>query len=308
MGTGLALLIRYKQKPCKLFTMKQIITQICFNNNIQSLKKILFLREAFLSILFFFISSIILGQSKFDKKNASIAHRLPDSALQKPGEKGVLTADLRYLFMATDNRQGLTDYAANALGAGLKYTTGNFHGFSIGAGIYACINIRSSVLTEPDPLTGQINRYEITLFDVIHPEKKLVGGIGELFLKYRWRDSYVSIGRQLINTPFINMQDGRMRPNEAGGVYAEMRAAKKIKISLGYLWEMLPRSTNDWGSISKTIGAYPQGVTVNGTKSGYAGSLKSKGILMAGVNGSFGTKGELNLQLSEVFVENIFNT
>ena len=42
--------------------------------------------------------------------------------------------------MATDNKKGLTDYYAQAIGGGLKYETAPFKGFQAGIGGFFIFN------------------------------------------------------------------------------------------------------------------------------------------------------------------------
>ena len=45
--------------------------------------------------------------------------------------KGTFSGHFRYYFMATDNKEGLTDYYANAVGGGIKFETGRFKNFQL---------------------------------------------------------------------------------------------------------------------------------------------------------------------------------
>jgi hypothetical protein len=73
---------------------------------------------------------------------------------------------MRYYFMGTDNRAGLTDYFANAIGGGLKFETDTFRHFQLGLSGFYIFNIGSSDLTRRDPNTGGLSRYESGQFDI----------------------------------------------------------------------------------------------------------------------------------------------
>lgn len=222
-------------------------------------------------------------------------------------KKGIVHGHFRYFFMATDNKAGLSDYHANAIGGAIKYETARFKGFQFGVSGSLVFNIGSSDLSVPDPKTNQPNRYELGLFDVTDPaNKKNIDRLEELYLKYSWKQSQLTFGKQLINTPFINLQDGRMRPTEAGGVYSEINALKNTRFEGGYLYEIAPRSTVKWYQPGKSIGLYPQGVNPDGTKSAYKNNLNSKGIILFGITQKF--KQAFSVQLSDVYASNIFNT
>lgn len=237
------------------------------------------------------------------KENNSI----DTSSLLYAFKKGTMHGHLRYFFMGTDNASGLADYYANALGGGIKYETAPFKGFQFGVSGFYVFNIGSSDLAKPDYKTNQLNRYEIGLFDIGDPNNKSeIDRLEEFYLKYNWKNSFFRFGRQLINTPFINLQDGRMRPTEVGGIWTEINHFKNLKIEGGYLYEVSPRSTVEWYKTGESIGLYPTGINPDGTKSGYAGNLESKGIAVLDLN--YKIKNDLSLKLSELFVENIFNS
>lgn len=221
--------------------------------------------------------------------------------------KGTISGHFRYYLMATDNKRGLTDYYANAVGGGIKFETGKFKNFQIGVSGFFVFNVGSSDLTIPDPKSNQMNRYETGLFDIEDPSnKKNIDRLEELYIKYHFKTSTITFGKQLINTPFINLQDGRMRPTEVEGVWAEINAAKTIKIQLGYIYGVSPRSTVRWYKTGESIGVYPVGITETGSKSGYAGNLESNGIAVTGI--SFQQNKNLKLQFWNQFTENIFNS
>lgn len=221
--------------------------------------------------------------------------------------KGKVNGHFRYFFMATGNREGLTDYYAHAAGGGIKFETGRFKNFQVGISGFFAFNIGSSDLSKPDPETNQYNRYEIGLYDIKDPSnKKDIDRLEELYLKYHFRSNLVTLGKQLLNTPFINLQDGRMRPTEVEGIWTEIYARKKTVFQFGYLYHISPRSTVRWFRVDESIGQYPSGVNEAGTKSGYAGNLHSKGILMTGISREF-PKG-FKLQAWDLFAENIFNS
>lgn len=222
-------------------------------------------------------------------------------------QRGRLSGHLRYYFMATDNAPGLTDYYAQAAGGGIKFETAPFKNLQLGVSGFFTFNIGSSDLALPDTKTQQPNRYEIGLFDIEDPlNKSDINRLEELYLKYNFRNSKIIIGKQLINTPFINLQDGRMRPTEVEGLWTEINQLKNIKIEAGYLYGISPRSTVKWYSVGESFGVYPPGVNPNGTKSDYRNNLDSKAIALLGINYTITKKWKL--QLWNQYVSNIFNS
>jgi outer membrane porin, OprD family len=222
-------------------------------------------------------------------------------------KKGSFHGHFRYFFMHTDNKKGLTDYYANAAGGGIRYETARFHGFSFALSGFFIFNAGSSNFSKPDSTTGQYNRYEIALFDTEDPlNKKDINRLEEFQLTYNHRNSKVIFGRQLLNTPFINLQDGRMRPTVVEGLWLESAPSKKLKLEGGWLYAISPRATTRWYSVATSIGVYSQGLHIDGSRADYANNLTSRGVLMMGGHYTAGTL--LKLQAWNVFTENIFNT
>lgn len=221
-------------------------------------------------------------------------------------KRGQTNGHFRYFFMATDNKRGLTDYYANAAGGGVRFETAKFQGFQFAVSGFYIFNIGSSDLTLADSTTGQLNRYEAALFDVEDPaNKKDIDRLEEFYLRYNYKKSNLIAGRQLINTPFINLQDGRMRPTGVEGVWAEFNELKKTKIEGGWLYAISPRGTTKWYNTGESIGIYPAGLNIDGTKSAYQNSIKSKSAALLGISTNLKN---LKLQVWDLFSENVFNS
>ncbi|HEX9504053.1 MAG TPA: OprD family outer membrane porin [Patescibacteria group bacterium] len=222
-------------------------------------------------------------------------------------KNGQFTGHLRYFFMSTQNEGPLTDYYASALGGGIRYEIGEFHHLQFTLSEFSIFNVGSSDLTKPDKLTGQPNRYEIGLFDITDPSKKIaLTRLEEFYLKYQIKNSYIRLGRQFINSAFINLQDGRMSPTAVEGVWSAINEIKKLQIQLGWLWGVSPRSTTRWYNPGQSLGLYPVGVNADGTKSGYSGNINSKGIAILQVTAE--AADSLRLQVLDMVVANVLNT
>ena len=221
--------------------------------------------------------------------------------------KGKFDLNLRFYYMHTENDGDLTDYYAYAVGGGMKYETGSFKRFSFGIGGFFTWNIGSSDLTKPDPLTGMYNRYEIGQFDMEDPSNKNnIDRLEDFYLKYRFPKTTIIFGKQQINTPFINPQDGRMRPTGEQGLWVDVQSIKKARIQGGWLTKISPRGTVRWMDMDESIGVYPTGLNTSGTKSNYKGNLSSKGVGIIGVE--YAIKPQWKIQAWDFFTENIFNT
>lgn len=251
-------------------------------------------------LLFCLLSS---SASAMQEKEANV---IDSNSLRAAFINGKTEVRFRYFLMITDNKKGLTDYYANAVGGGLKYETAKFHGFQAGVGGFFIFNIGSSNLSQPDAATKQMNRYEIGLFDIENASNKNdIDRLEELYLKYHFKKTTVSAGKQIINTPFINQQDGRMRPTGVEGIWLNA-IHKKTKWEGGILWGISPRSTVRWFNIGASIGVYPQGIRENGQAANYKDHINSRAVLLGGITHDFNNG--LKVQLWEQWTENVFNT
>ncbi len=244
---------------------------------------------------------------KPDMWKGQISQTEDTTSLLRAFKNGQFQGHFRYYFMATDNDKNLTDYYANAAGGGIRFETAKFHGFQFGVSGFYIFNLGSSDFTKPDATTAQMNRYEIGLFDQKDPtNKKNIDRLEEFFLKYNYKKSNVTFGKQLLNTPFINLQDGRMRPTGVEGIWGEVNDIKNTKIEGGWLYAISPRGTTEFYDIGESIGIYSVGVNSNGVKSGYLGYLESKSVAMLGINTKINKF--LKLQAWELYADNLFNT
>lgn len=221
-------------------------------------------------------------------------------------KRGHLRVQFRHFFMATRNAPGLSDYYADAVGVGIHYQTRAFHHIRLGLSGYFIYNLFSADLGRPDPQTGAANRYEIGLFNITNPSTKHpVNRPGEFYLNYQHGTTCITLGRQLIQTPFINPQDSRMLPTAVEGVYAASNA-KHIQLEAGWLYRIAPRSTAKWYRTGNSIGLYPQGVTVLGTAGNYLHHIRSAGIGISGLH--WPPDSSMHLQVWELYADRLFNT
>ena len=246
-------------------------------------------------------SLIVLSQdnhSPFNGDTNTLRHAL---------RKGSFDAHFRLYYMSTDNERPLTDYYALAFGGGVKYETGSFKGFQVGVGGFFTWNLKSSNLAIPDSVTGAKNRYEIGQFDIEDPSNKSdMDRLEDFYLKYTYKKFVVIFGKQGIQTPFVNPQDGRMRPTGEQGLWASFNPGNKWKLEGGWLTKISPRGTVRWFDIDESIGVYPSGINIYGGKSNYKGNLESSGIGILGAQ--YKMREGLTMQVWEQYTDRLFNT
>ncbi len=187
-------------------------------------------KKLVLVFLFFYISLINIKAQRLVRKS------IDTTTLQSALRKSHVEARFRLYMMGTDNSQTLTDYHALAFGGGLKYETGTYKGFRIGVSGFFIWNLASSDLTKPDSVTQVKNRYEIGQFDVEDPSNRNdMDRLEDFYLSYEKKGLKVTYGKQEIQTPFVNPQDGRMRPTGEQGLWVKYKSNDKFDIEAGWL-------------------------------------------------------------------------
>lgn len=190
----------------------------------------------------------------------------------------------RYFFMNTQNSEQLeTNFFANGLNTELNYSYSNLlgllfkgkiadstlekHYLRLNAGYSHILNLNSSDLS-----LG--NRYEIGLFDIQNPSLKSFGNLNRLHFFYSHKNFEIAVGRIIPMNPFLNAQDGRLRPTYIQGVQSayvgnSKNAKLKYTVEFNFATDILARSTAQWKSLNSSIGIYPQGVSVSGKPAQY---------------------------------------
>lgn len=220
---------------------------------------------------------------------------------------GTTHGHFRYMFMSTQNQGNLQDFAANAAGGGLRFESARFHGFNIGVSGFYIFNIGSFNLQNPDPTTGFLSRYEIALFDIsdVHNTEDM-DRLEELFISYKIRSTDITFGKMLLNTPFINLQDGRMRPTGVEGIYTHSKINEKTKIEGGVIYRFSPRSTIRWYGAGESIGVHPLGFDVFGEPSQYRDNVHSSGVGIVGLHRKINANWDMHAW--DFYIDNVMNT
>lgn len=213
----------------------------------------------------------------------------------------------RTFFMSTLNNGALKDDFTMAQGGGLSMLTPSLAGFQFGVSGYFMFKLASSDLNQPDLTTGLKNRYEIGQYDITQPTNfQNLYRLEDLFLRYTYKKSSLTVGRMTLNTPFMNPQDGRMRPTVEEGVWLQVNEHPKFGFRGGFIWGVSPRSTTKFYRMQYSPGIYPSGLNTDGTKSNYAGNIKSAGLAMANLY----VKPTKNLEINiwDAYFDQVFNT
>ncbi len=258
--------------------------------------------KIFLYCIFFVLNTSTIWAQDMEEKidTNSLAHLL---------RGGKFEGEMRTYGMATTNKDMLSDHYAIALGGGIGYESPllwKYFSFKIsGKFIY---NLASTDLGKPDSTTQVKDRYEIALFDLENPENRAeFDRMDEFNFRFHLNSKNTfTVGRQIINSPLINPQDGRMRPSLMSGLWFNINALHHTTFQGGWLWAAAPRSTVRWFSVGESIGVYSNGINPDGSKGNYLGNIESKGIFVLGSKSTFYKKN--TLEIWNYFIENVSNT
>jgi hypothetical protein len=232
-----------------------------------------------------------------------------DSKLFEIMRRGQLTGRMRLYNMATVNDGAPQDFHAVAFGGVMGYATERWHGlqFSMAAGF--TFDLNSTTFQDPDPVTGLLSRYEIGLFDVTDPRR-----VEDLSYLHEFQLNYVSrndrhrtvFGKQELNTPFLNPQDGRMHPTLFEGLWHRSRFGERTELQGGWLYRVAPRGTSQWYHVEESTHVYPTGRNILGQPSQHGEHQRSLGIFALSVKQRI--HGKLSITAWDLIVENMFNT
>ena len=247
------------------------------------------------SILFFLIGSQLFGgieQSKVGDSihNPETVNLLLTKTFYDKSHKMLFQS--RYFFMNTNNYNvNAPDFYANGLNNSLSYQSANL--------LYLFKKLKQN----PPPIStltfnveysylsnigssdfSNNNRYEIGLFDIKNPSLKSMGQITNLNIIGRFKNLDFQIGRFVPQSPFINAQDGRLRPTYIQGAifaYGHEFLPLRLNVStrLGVANQFLVRGSNEWCSINQSVGIYPSGVNTVGKALNYLNSVNSNNLL-----------------------------
>ncbi len=217
---------------------------------------------------------------------------------------GSFQFEARTFAMGTINRGDLLDYHTLAAGGGIGYYSPKWKGLHFGVSGFFVFQIYEHNIRIADPTTGNVNRYEILLYDMNDLSNTSdLDRMEDFYLAWDRGGFSAVAGRQRIHTPMLNEQDNRMRHNSFSGL--TLRYEKNGWSGLAGIYNSLTmRGTVDWYSAEESFGVYPFGRNPLGTPSEYAGNVRSRGIGVAGIR----KESEfIALQIWNYTAENVFN-
>jgi hypothetical protein len=187
-----------------------------------------------------------------------------------------LKLHFRTFFFDRENDDDTTS-AAWALGGWVSYQSGwLLDTFAIGATYYT-----SWPLYAPDDKPGSL---------LLTPGQGAIGVLGEAWAALRYKEYAVLKGyRQLIDEGYVNPQDNRMVANTFEALMLSGQVGW-ARYDVGYIWNIKPRDSNDFISMSERAGA--------------AG--ENEGLLLTAL--ALAPIKDLSLYVGNYYVANVFNT
>jgi hypothetical protein len=178
--------------------------------------------------------------------------------------------------------------------------------WEVNAGYRVFANAFSSDFWVPDPVTGQSNRYESGLFNVLDPQDRFFGRLELLSLAFSQPTFGFKVGRMGIQSDWVNAQDGRLSPTVVEGIHAWFAPATNWKLSGWAINRMNVRGSKDWLLVGETIGLFPQGRSPFGKAAAYLGNTTSPWLGIWELEGKM--KGGRSLRFSNTYAANLFAT
>lgn len=167
-------------------------------------------------------------------------------------------------------------------------------------------NVMSSEIWMPDPATGQANRYEAGLFDLLNTQDRFFGKLETFSLSYTNTNFGLKVGRMGINTDWVNSQDGRLSPTAVQGLNTWIILAKKWKLNLWAIDRLSIRGSSEWLGVGETVGIYPQGRSVAGRPGNYFGNTESNWLWISELDRQW--TGGSKIHFSHTLAQNLFST
>jgi hypothetical protein len=125
---------------------------------------------------------------------------------------------------------------------------------------------------------------------LLAPGQEGITVLGQAYGQLRYRDYALLTGyRQMVDDGYVNRQDNRMLPNTFEGVTLKGEVGF-VAYNVGYLWEIKPRNSDEFISMSQQAG----------------GNGPSEGLVLTSL--TLTPWKPLNVYLGNDYVPNVFNT
>lgn len=251
--------------------------------------------RVFSFIVFFFLSSLssifVHAQNTEEKKKVVI--------------EPVLSFRSFWMNTTYPNHDFRNDYALGLTSIlGGKLTV--LKKWQLQSGYRVFANALSSDFWLPDPVTGQANRYESGLFNLLDPKDRFFGRLELLSLGYSQSRFGVKVGKMGIQSDWVNAQDGRLSPTVVEGVQVWYAPNDIWKVHAWGITRMNVRGSKDWLMVGETLGLFPQGRRISGNPATYFRNTSSSWLGIWELEGKM-DEGK-TIRFSQTYAANLFST
>lgn len=146
------------------------------------------------------------------------------------------STDYKKFSLDKTTNSDLIDPTGFAVGGSLLYTTGSVYGLSAKVGFYAADDL--GVLDSNDARGGKSGKD--TFYNerssgskTNNPEAMYV--LAQAYLQYKYGQTHVRFGRQIVENPLMSANDTKMIPNTFEGLVVEDKTLPQTSIQLGYI-------------------------------------------------------------------------
>jgi len=169
-------------------------------------------------------------------------------------EEGTVKGNVKYYYIETKKdipNSPSTSAHANAIGGQLGYTTANWNGFQTGAtfmttnGFALPNSVDTSILGKDNGV-----RFNGTPAQKSEVAQDSFAVLGEVFMKYTYKDFSALYGRQVIKTPLIHAKEVRMLPSAVQGAFVDYKLGN-ASVGASYLTHFKQRTSDQFTNIIK---------------------------------------------------------
>ncbi|PHR59555.1 MAG: hypothetical protein COA44_01015 [Arcobacter sp.] len=179
-------------------------------------------------------------------------------------QEGSVKGNVKYYYIETkkDKTDGShTSAHANSIGGTLSYTTGNLYGFSTGVTFMTTNGFALPNVVDTSIL-GKDNGVRLGTGAGGEDAQDSFSVLGEVFIKYEYKDFTALYGRKVIKTPLIHAKEVRMLPSAIQGAFVDYKVADETTIGASYLTHFKQRTSDQFTNIIEhALGANTKTIT-----------------------------------------------
>jgi len=135
--------------------------------------------------------------------------------------------------MEVDGVKLRSDHVVGAIGGSLIYKSATFNGFSTGAGLYSSRSFGN--LDFQDVYLYKAGKGTFSRYDALTDGSLDIVTLAEGYLQYTYEDTFVMVGRQIVESFLTKSNDTKMIPNTFEGATLRNRSIPNTSFQMAYL-------------------------------------------------------------------------